>query len=52
MKWEEVWEEMQRKVDAVTLSDSIPEAVKAIPEFLAQWDWYMKRKEEAKRPII
>jgi hypothetical protein len=52
MQWEEVWEDIRKRVDAVTLSDSIPEALKLIPEFLAQWDWYMKRSEEAKIPII
>jgi hypothetical protein len=52
MKWEGIWDDIHRRTNEVSCSNSIQKAIELIPEFLAQWDWYMKRREEAKSPII
>jgi hypothetical protein len=51
-QWEKARSELRQRTDEVHISQSIKRGMELIPEYLAQWDWYAKRAEEAKAPVL
>jgi hypothetical protein len=46
-KWEKALLDLEQRTDAALNLNPIQEGIKSIPEYLAQWDWYVRRREEA-----
>lgn len=51
-QWEDARTELRRRTDEAQFLDVIREGMKLIPEYIAQWDWYVRRMEESKAPVM
>jgi hypothetical protein len=51
-QWDQVSNDLRERTDRALISDPVREWMKLIPEYVAQWDWYTRRMEESRAPII